>query len=101
MAIFEAPSYAMIAACFQDEEYLKVVVLDEEVRNFKSESHLLNRFLEIWVDYRQFSLCRYMLGISNFRESSADSKMVVQKFVDKGRSVAFPTDLVTVFDDAT
>ncbi|KAF6226593.1 hypothetical protein HO173_012492 [Letharia columbiana] len=30
MAIFEAPSYAMIAACFQDEEYQKIVVPDEE-----------------------------------------------------------------------
>lgn len=31
MAIFEAASYAMIFACFQDEEYEKVVVPDEEV----------------------------------------------------------------------
>ncbi|KAF6227375.1 hypothetical protein HO133_008819 [Letharia lupina] len=30
MAIFEAPSYAMTAACFQDEEYQKIVVPDEE-----------------------------------------------------------------------
>ena len=34
MAIFEAPSYAMMFACFQDEEYERVVVPDEEVRNF-------------------------------------------------------------------
>lgn len=99
MAIFEAPSYAMIAACFQDEEYLKVVVPDEEVRNSKSEFHLL-KFLEIWVVYPQFH-CVDMLGISNFRDSSANSKMFVQKFVDRARSVAFPTDLVTVLDDAT
>lgn len=48
MAIFEAPSYAMIAACFQDEEYNKVVVPDEEVCNFTSRAHLPDLSWERW-----------------------------------------------------
>ena len=36
MAIFEALVYAMIFECFEDEEYERVVVPDEEVRNFTS-----------------------------------------------------------------
>lgn len=68
MAIFEAPSYAMIAACFQDEEYQKIVVPDEEVRNFKSRFHLLNRVLETWVICWQCSLCRHAKDIKFSRK---------------------------------
>ena len=53
MATFEAASYEKIFECFQDEEYHKVVVPDEE------------------------------------------------KFIDKGRSKAFPVDIVDVIDDPT
>lgn len=53
MAIFEAYSYEKIAECFQDEDYKKEVIPDEE------------------------------------------------KFLDRGRSMAFPADLVSVIDDPT
>ena len=48
MAIFEAPSYAMIFACFQDEEYERVVVPDEEVRNLTSGFHLPHQPWKRW-----------------------------------------------------
>jgi len=53
MAIFEAPTYEKIFKVFQDEDYNKIVVPDEE------------------------------------------------RFLNRGKSLAFPADVIPIFDDPT
>ncbi|KAM0802529.1 hypothetical protein BDR22DRAFT_103903 [Usnea florida] len=68
MAIFEAPSYERIFAIFQDEEYQRVVVPDEEVRNANIQ---VSGSFNHWESgcLRQLSICRLLTSSEPMKKS--------------------------------
>ncbi len=42
-----------------------------------------------------------LLDITNFRESNADFKIFVQRFLDRYKCIAIPADLVPILGDST